>query len=58
MKIITLYWAKPIPTRAFDWEATLEDYEPGYPIGYGYTEEEAIANLKEEIDEHIHPRRH
>lgn len=43
---VTEYWAKPIPDRRFDWEATHPDYEPGQPIGYGSTEIEAIEDLE------------
>lgn len=45
-KIITHYWAKPIPDRRFDWSAVTDDYEPGAPIGYGRTEAEAITDLR------------
>lgn len=41
----------PIPIRAFDWCATFENYEPGCPIGYGATEQEAIDDLLEQWDE-------
>ena len=44
-KIITRYWAKPIPLRQFDWEAVTDNYDLGSPIGYGATEQEAIADL-------------
>lgn len=44
-KIITDYWAKPIPLRQFDWSAVRDNYEPPMPIGYGATEEAAIADL-------------
>lgn len=55
-KIITSYWAKPIPWRDFDWEAVYDDYDggdmwcggdvPPDPIGHGRTEAEAIEDLK------------
>ena len=51
MKIITSYWAKPIPLRQFDWSAVDDNYEPGCPIGYGATEDEAIADLLRETEE-------
>ena len=41
----TAYINPPIPSRAFDWQATHEGYEPGEPIGYGATEQEAIEDL-------------
>lgn len=47
MTIRTSYWPKPIPLRQFDWEAT--DYDTydgeGCPVGYGETEDAAIADL-------------
>ena len=46
--IVTTFDAKPIPIRRFDWTATFEGYEPGDPIGYGETEEQAINDLKEQ----------
>lgn len=51
MKIRTNYWPKPIPDRRFDWTATEDDYEPPMPIGYGRTEDEAVADLKEKVSE-------
>ncbi len=50
-KIETHYWAKPIPDRSCDWTATLDGYDAGDPIGYGATEAEAIADLKEQIED-------
>ena len=46
-KIITHNEFPPIPIRSFDWMATYDNYEPGSPIGYGATEQEAIADLVE-----------
>ena len=40
----------PIPIRSHDWQATLDGYEPGDPIGHGPTEGDAIADLMEQID--------
>jgi hypothetical protein len=56
MKIRTSYWAKPIPIRAFDWSAVDDDTYDGAedshcPIGYGATEEQAIDDLKRQIEE-------
>ena len=49
-KIITCYWAKPIPDRQFDWSAWRDGDEPNdngqMRIGYGRTEAEAIADLR------------
>lgn len=55
-KIITSFIYPAIPIRDFDWCAVTEDYD-GAPdagrqfIGNGRTEEEAIADLKEQLDE-------
>jgi hypothetical protein len=46
--IHTLYSPAPIPLRCYDWSAVEDDYEPGKPIGYGATEQEAIADLREQ----------
>lgn len=46
----TNHWLKPIPLRQFDWEAVMDNYEPGCPIGYGRTEQEAIDDLLEQIE--------
>ena len=53
MKIETEYWRKPVPTDKFDWQAIDADtYEgPGSPIGFGATEQEAIADLMEQLEE-------
>jgi len=48
-KIVTNYWAKPIPDRQFDWSAHYDGDEPNddgqMAMGYGRTKEEAIADL-------------
>ena len=41
----------PIPIYDFDWCAVEDDYEPGRPIGYGRTEQEAIDDLAEQLRE-------
>ena len=53
MNIKTVYWAKPIPIRTGDWCAFDDDtYDgPGSLIGYGATEEDAIANFWEQYDD-------
>lgn len=53
MKIVTDYWAKPIPLRQFDWSAVDDDtYDgEGCPVGYGTTEAEAIQDLKDQIED-------
>lgn len=51
MKIRTNYVYPPIPMRTFDWSAVDDDtYEPGCPIGWGATEQEAIDDLKEQLE--------
>lgn len=52
MKIVTEYWAKPIPRRDWDWAAYDDDtYDgPGCPVGTGATEAEAIADLMEKLE--------
>lgn len=52
MKISLDFVYPAIPLRQFDWQAVDADtYEPGCPIGYGETKEEAIADLLEQIEE-------
>lgn len=63
MKILTTHDPKPIPLRSFDWSATTDNYDVSYegpedggwvanePVGYGATEEAAIADLKEQLAE-------
>ena len=46
-RIVTDYWAKPIPDRRHDWCATFDGYEPGEPIAFAQTEAEAIEALME-----------
>ena len=41
----------PIPDRNFDWSATFDSYEPGNLIGYGPTEEAAIADLRGQAED-------
>ena len=48
--IQTDYISPPIPTTKYDWRATFTDYDIGDPIGYGATEQEAIADLLEQAD--------
>lgn len=50
-KIVTSYWAKPIPIRGFDWCAHFDDDEPNDDgqmlCGWGATEVAAVAELLE-----------
>ena len=54
MKIKTNYEYPPIPIRDFDWSAVDDDTYDGAedshcPIGWGRTEEEAIADLMQQL---------
>jgi len=49
-KIVTEFIYPPIPIRNFDWVAYCDGDEEG-PQGHGATEEAAIAELKEMLDE-------
>lgn len=55
-ELVTHYIAKDTHLRRyewenlFDWEAMLANYETGDPIGYGPTEQAAIAALFAEIE--------
>lgn len=53
MKIRTEFIYPPIPIRTMDWCAIDGDsYDgPGCPVGYGETEQEAINDLLEQIEE-------
>jgi len=51
MDIVTTYICPPIPTRNFDWTATQDGYEPGDPIGYGRTQQEAIDDLLDQLED-------
>ncbi len=53
MDIVTTYAPPPIPSRAYDWAAIDRDSYSGNdtdPIGYGATEEAAIADLISQLD--------
>jgi hypothetical protein len=41
----------PIPIRKFDWCAFDDNYEPGLSIGWGPTEQAAIADLMEQLED-------
>lgn len=45
IKIVTNYWAKPIPDRQFDWSA-MEDGGNENMCGWGPTEKDAINDLR------------
>jgi len=56
MKIRTTYVFPPIPNRSMDWLAIDDDTYDGAPdshcpIGYGATEQEAIDDLLEQLED-------
>lgn len=58
MKITTSYYPPPIPTRDCDWSAIDSDTYDGAPdspnrhqVGYGATEAEAIADLRQMLED-------
>jgi hypothetical protein len=51
MNIKTEYVYPPIPVRDLDWQACVEGWEPGDPIGVGATEKAAIADLMDQMGE-------
>ena len=50
-EFITRYDPPPIPIRFFDWTATTDNYEPGMPIGYGVSEEDAVNHLLDQLED-------
>jgi hypothetical protein len=60
IRIHTTHVYPPIPIRSFDWSAVDDNYDcdcdqDGFfstsPIGYGATEQEAIADLIQQMEE-------
>lgn len=51
MNIKTSFDYPPIPIRQFDWSAIDDNYDLGSPIGHGATEQEAIQDLLDQIEE-------
>jgi hypothetical protein len=49
--VIAINGRPPIPDRRYDWSAVTDDYEPGHPVGHGETEEAAIADLVEQLED-------
>ena len=56
-KIVTQYNPPPGPDRSQDWMATLEGWDLGEPVGLGETEEDAIYDLEEQIEQEEEDRR-
>ena len=54
-KIVTHFWAKPIPPREFDWSAYRDSDEPdddgNMMQGFGRTEQDAIDDLVAQIED-------
>lgn len=50
-RVIITFECPPLPTRQYDWSAVEPGYEPGDAIGYGATEDEAIADLSKKLFE-------
>jgi len=56
MKIMTEYWMKPGPERCWDWSAVTEEYDgPGSRVGYGPTETDAVADLRQRHEDDGEP---
>jgi len=55
MQIRTSYYAKPGPDRQYDWCAWDDDRwdvgEPGAPMGWAATEQQAVDALMDLLDE-------
>lgn len=52
MKIATRCWPPPIPLRQFDWTAVDDDTcDYDQPIGHGATEQDAIDDLLEQLED-------
>jgi hypothetical protein len=49
--ILVRYVRPPIPLRSFDWSAVRDNYEPGLPVGYGNTPQEALEDLLSQEEE-------
>lgn len=49
--VSTRFVYPPIPVRAYDWMAWVGDYEPGCVVGCGATEEAAVADLREQVED-------
>lgn len=50
MTIKTEYYPKPIPDRRYDWDAWIDEMNEDSPIGHGLTEQEAIKDLKQQLE--------
>lgn len=50
-KIRTEHVKPPIPIRDWDYSAVLDDYEGGDPMGWGETEQAAIDDLLQQLED-------
>jgi len=50
LKIITSHDYPPIPVRNLDWSACIDVQEETGTYGHGATEQEAIDDLKEQLE--------
>lgn len=50
-KILTAHMFPPIPLRSMDWSAVTDEYDLGHPIGWGRTEQDAMADLLAQLEE-------
>lgn len=51
LRIVTDHVYPPIPDRRWDWSAVTDNYEPGEPIGHGRTEQAAIDDLLQQLED-------
>jgi hypothetical protein len=64
VRIVTDFWMKPIPMRDSDWMAVTEDYDGAEDsptrnqVGYGPTEQAAVSDLIEQLQDDADLRQH
>lgn len=51
VRIHTDFVYPPVPSRDSDWSAVTDDFDLGHPIGWGCSEQRAIAALVEQLEE-------
>ncbi len=51
IKVRTSHDYPPIPVRDMDWSAVDDNYDEGGHIGFGATEQEAIDDLFDQIED-------
>ena len=54
-EITVTHVAPPVPTRAFDYQAIVSDYEDDSPKGHGATPEQALVDLIGQLSEGADP---